>query len=467
MPFYYTEIAPAQKRQDSCQINLGESYAAIAGGWFWATFPAGIGALGMTLMRAALSGVGGGGGTKNQGTWVNGNAIMVGVASASCTRSHHSQGWPDAYWSQWWQYQVAVVEGFAYAYSGQFRFVIPPPPAGATLFSSQVRMWTSGYNNVRADSASPAGAGTFDYDIPFYNNPMPAPSYALTDFDTHEATDGSPYPSGYSSCVVTGSPIVYYAQLELTYIYEPDAPCDTIDATNITDTGGTLGSPDYPHAHWTWGIKGDNTGQDSTDGILTGLTADTWYWYKLKDFCATKTFWFKTKKTDDPTTWSASIITLPATEVWDTGATVHGLFWYKGNARFYVALGFEWGVEALDGTKIHWLYTLGQAAHDWGVNGFKMPIQMTLAGLLPDLTYNYRACLHVHNPDGTLIPMNTNNYFGATLSFGGPVSMFGFGREYVTAKKAGDDISRMAAGRYYMDKEGVFQYESYQRRKAS
>ena len=63
--------------------------------------------------------------------------------------------------------------------------------------------------------------------------------------------------------------------------------------------------------------------------------------------------------------------------------------------------------------------------------------------------------------------MNVNNHFGATLSFGGPVSLFGFGREYVTAKKAEDDISRLAAGRYYMDKEGVLQYESYQRRKTA
>lgn len=253
----------------------------------------------------------------------------------------------------------------------------------------------------------------------------------------------------------------------IEYLDYDGTDCDEIgvmDDVTLSDSGAILHSPidDMP---WEYGEEGGSGHSDSADGVLTGLTANTWYWFRQPGVCS-KTFWFKTKKKDDDTTWTAAIITLPATEVWATGATMHGLFWYKGNSRFYVALGFEYGLGTLDGSNIHWLYTLGQSAHNTD-REFKMPIQMTIAGLLPDRSYNYRACLHLHQPTGELTPMNMHNYFGQTLSFGGPVSMFGFGREYVTAKKAEDDVSRMAAGRYYLDKNGVFQYESCQRRKIS
>lgn len=247
-------------------------------------------------------------------------------------------------------------------------------------------------------------------------------------------------------------------QAWVQYWIEVDDPeCEGMTATDITATGATLHGASS--THFWWGEDSDQVGQESETGVLTGLKPDTWYWFRALSYCEEKLFRFKTKIEDDDETWQASIITLPATEVWATGATIHGLFWYKGNSAFYVYLGFEYGRGTLTGNSIVWLYSLGQPAREWGERGFKMPIQMTIAGLLPDNTYNYRACLHVGTP-----PMNANNYFGATMSFGGPVSMFGFGREYVTAKKAEDDIARMAAGRYYMDKEGVFQYESYLRR---
>ena len=462
MPNHYEEVASIQVRQGNSTTTLSQRYGAVTGGWNWAAYPPGTGALAMALMRACMSS-GGTGGAGTMGTWTNGNTIMVGMAGGSCGVSHRRKlGYEWGYWRSWWQNFECGVSGSASFYSGQFRFNIPTPPAGARLVISRVRIYEAGYNNVSTHNVS-IGGGSLDFTPPTYSRP----------------TGGSSCPDPVPPCWMGywpwwyslasggggGSYRTYYAQLELVYEYTPEDPeCKDIDATDITANGGILSGG--PGTSWQWGIKGDDIGDISDDGILTGLTADTWYWYRALSYCTTKTFWFKTKKTDDPTTWAASIITLPATEVWATGATIHGLFHYKGDSAFYVYLGFQYGTDSdVSSEHIYWLYSLGLPAKDWGPRGFMMPIQMTIAGLLPDTTYNYRACLHVHNPNGTLIPMNTNNYFGATLSFGGPVSMFGFGREYATAKKAEDDVSRMAAGRYYMDKEGVFQYESYQRRK--
>jgi hypothetical protein len=148
-----------------------------------------------------------------------------------------------------------------------------------------------------------------------------------------------------------------------------------------------------------------------------------------------------------------TITTLPATEVWATGATIHGMFENTGVSAGYAYAGFQWGLTSpVDEGYVYWLYS-----GTWGHG--KMPIQATISGLLPDRTYYYRACLHVGTP-----PM-VDNIFGATLSFGGPVSIFGHGFEYVTAKKAEDDVSKLAAGRYYMDKSGNFIYESAKHRK--
>jgi len=146
--------------------------------------------------------------------------------------------------------------------------------------------------------------------------------------------------------------------------------------------------------------------------------------------------------------------TLPATEVWATGATIHGLLHNNITTPWYGYMGFQWGLTSpADGGYINWLYSgyHNRIGHQ--------PIQATISGLLPDRTYYYRACLHVGTP-----PMNVGNYFGSTLSFGGPVSIFGHGWEYVTAKKAEDDVSKLAAGRYYMDKSGNFVYESAKHR---
>jgi hypothetical protein len=161
--------------------------------------------------------------------------------------------------------------------------------------------------------------------------------------------------------------------------------------------------------------------------------------------------------------WTLSIITLnieietlPATEVWATGATIHGLLHNNTAIPWYGYMGFQWGTSSLtDDGYIAWSYSGNHSSIGY------TPIQATISGLLPDRTYYYRACLHVGTP-----PMNISNYFGSTLSFGGPVSIFGQGWEYVTAKKAEDDISKLAAGRYYMDKSGNFVYESAKHRDA-
>ena len=57
-----------------------------------------------------------------------------------------------------------------------------------------------------------------------------------------------------------------------------------------------------------------------------------------------------------------------------------------------------------------------------------------------------------------------SNFFGNTLSFGGPVSVLGEGWEFITAKRAEDTISKLGAGRYYIDKSGNFVYESAKHR---
>ena len=340
-------------------------------------------------------------------------------------------------------------------YDVKFNIQWPEIPAGAQDVSYIVQEWATVGGQYSYHIGSPSDPSAVYIPTPSVGNgELGLPVSPV--IDPWGETNAVTSTSNYTTLCCT-------AWIE--YLDYDGTDCDEIGVTNddtLTDSGAVLHSPidDMP---WVWGEEGED-GNASEDGILTGLAADTWYWFTQPAVCP-KTFWFKTKKKDDDTTWTAAIITLPATEVWATGATMHGLFHYKGNSKFYVALGFEYGSGTLTGNTIRWLYTLGQPAHDWGTRGFMMPIQMTIAGLLPDTTYNYRACLHVHNSNGTGTPMNTNNYFGATLSFGGPVSMFGFGREYVTAKKAEDDVSRMAAGRYYMDKEGVFQYESYQRRK--
>ncbi len=238
------------------------------------------------------------------------------------------------------------------------------------------------------------------------------------------------------------------AVLWLTYEYDadPDEPaCDDIAAIEITSTGAILSSPitDVP---WEWGIYGSEDINYSDDGIITDLLPDTIYWFRQPGVCS-KTFEFRTEKDDD---WAARIITLPATDIWNIGATLNGELRYNGNNRHYLYLGFRYGISpaACTAAIIDWLYsgTFGRGRY---------PIRKIIAGLYPDHTYYFQACLHVGAP-----PMNVNNYFGSMLSFGGPVSIFGSGKEFITAKKAEDDISNPSVGRYYADKEGNFKYES-------
>lgn len=148
---------------------------------------------------------------------------------------------------------------------------------------------------------------------------------------------------------------------------------------------------------------------------------------------------------------SFAIVTLAATEVWSTGATIHGVMERVGDPA-YAYMGFQYGtLSDVSGETIHWNYsgTYSEGLH---------PIMATISGLMPDRTYYFRACLHEGTP-----PMTPNSY-GSTLSFGGPRSEFGEGWEYVTAKKAEDDVSKLAVGRYYMDKSGNFVYESAKHR---
>jgi hypothetical protein len=372
---------------------------------------------------------------KYEGSWVSGGSLTVGCEwqNASVT-SYVYLGIGH------WHF---VVSGAASGYGGAFRFTVPTPPAGVTFRYAAVRL----YEGTEPYSFVTVGLGATTYEVPMNGGGTACPA---------------PYPPDYYwylNDFWAGCHKHLTASLEVVYDYDDDPDCDEMDATDITWDGAQLHGGN--NTHYQWGVDGDEVGAESEDGVLTGLTADTWYWYKALSYCEKKTFWFKTKKEDDPTTWQASIITLPATEVWATGATIHGLFWYKGNSRVYVYLGFQYGLNSdVSGETIHWLYSF-YTSENTPENGSKTPIQTTISGLLPDRTYYYRACLHVGAP-----PMTANNYFGATLSFGGPVSIFGHGWEYVTAKKAEDDVSKLAVGRYYADKSGNIKYESAKHRGA-
>jgi len=371
-------------------------------------------------------------------------------------------GYEWGYWRDWWQNFECGVSGSAYYYTGDFRFNIPTPPAGAHLVISRVRIYEAGYNNASTHYVAVNG-GSLDFTPPTYSRPTGGTN--CPDPVTPCWMGYWPWWYSLTSGSGGGSYRTYYAQLELVYEYDGDQDYDE-DAVDITDDGATLTAFNVCEEAWfEYDEKEHGFGsphstphtsqQGKVTFTLTGLKPDTWYWYRFVMLCKGvrkegKIFWFKTKKTDD---WNAYIITLPATEVWSTGATIHGMLHYTGDSRKYLYLGFQYGPNSdISGEAIRWTYS------GYFTTG-RYPIQQTIAGLLPDRTYYYRACLHVGPP-----PFGVNEYFGSTLSFGGPVSMFGFGREYVTAKKAEDDISKLAVGRYYMDKNGIFQYESAKHR---
>ena len=479
MPYSYTEIGAVQSRQDSVAISLGPIVVhSDAEVFYGAHFPYGLSVVATNLMCAAYHGVLGGGGEKTIGSWASGNSVVSGSSGGSSRLAQWARG----------IFGTDVIEGAwgsASGSSGKFRFTVPAPPAGYSLYSAQVRIWASGYTNVSVEKVTNVGVGTFEYDCPIYSgavtiepchelieNYFSGGWYVMNGYLDSQGWNTNIWDEGGS---LSASTKTYSAQIEIVYFCEDDED-DGSDAINITDTEADLTA--YNDCEEAWfeyqekNVAGHiDTPHQYTQGLLTfhltGLKPDTWYWYQFIKLCngvrvEGKIYWFKTKPAP---ALAYTIITLPATEVWTTGATIHGMLEIAKNdfpRAQYLYLGFQYGKSSTEcaAAPVVWCYSGNYYALSNKTNRY--PIQMTIAGLLPDSTYYYRACLHVGTP-----PMNVNNYYGATLSFGGPVSMFGFGREYVTAKKAEDDISRMAAGRYYMDKEGVFQYESYQRRKTA
>lgn len=457
-------VASVQARQDSSQITLGPTRNKPAGGgWDYGYYNTGGGAAAAAFAHAAAMGASGGGGTKGQ--WTNNNTVTCGATGYGWVGHRRKPGFEWGSLRSWWENFELGIGASGSGYSGAFRFNIPTPAPGATLKKAWVTITGGGTTTIHSVGAA---SGTFEFSVPPYYGFGAAPSFS---YEMLQYMGYWPrwYYFGSTSC---GGLVVYSASLALEYDYSPtDDDCKEMDATEITWDGAQLHGGN--NTHYQWGEDSDQVGAESETGTLSGLKPDTWYWYRALSYCETKLFHFKTKKEDTDETWQASIITLPATEVWATGATMHGLFKYKGNSQFYVALGWQYGLMSdlnncelgtHANSHVLWMYTLGANAKDWGVRGFMYPMDFTIAGLLPDRTYYYRACLHLHNPNGTLIPMTTNNFYGETLSFGGPVSIFGHGWEYVTAKKAEDDVSKLSAGRYYMDKAGDFVYESAQRR---
>jgi len=387
-----------------------------------------------TLMKAAQAGLV----KESEGSWLTGGSLVSGCTDALCSLSSYI-GRPYHF----------VITGAASGTAGAFRFNVPAPPEGVSNARGIAKIYLGGDLYKVMEVPIGLGGGSVIVELPLLlGGAMPCRFHP------------EPGPWWYHYVITDGYHLTFTASLDVLYDYEPEDPCRDIDAVDTTWNGTQLIAPHVEDPHFQWGEEGDEVGEESETGLLTGLSPDTWYWYKLLIYCETKTFWFKTKKEDTEATWQASIITLPATEVWATGATIHGLFWYKGNSKVFVYLGFQWGLGSLEDEPINWRYSMW-TSEDTPEEGRKYPIQHTIAGLMPDRMYFYRACLHVGPP-----PMNVNNYFGQTLSFGGPKSIFGFGRQYITARKAEDDITKLSTGRYYIDKTGAFQYESAKRREA-
>lgn|GEM_PF-5529685 len=458
------KVATTQVRQDTCSLSLTSYAGASDGWWFWVIYPAGASAIAKALASACAHGLGSYGSTP--GSWVNGNSITVGCTSLSASLMDYPT--ESGYWSQWGANHIMHINGSASGLTGSFRFIIPEPPAGIVKsVTSYVAVTQSGATVY----TSPGGTAPGSYDHEMIFNSGSLGELTLSDEGYRHAgpfPEGCPctnYPVSLGSSSASGNAVTYTAVMYLVYTMAGPDDCETQDAADLTDTGAILTGDnccgeDSPY-YFEWGVEGsdvvnqtpEQTGSGAITFELTDLEHDTWYWYRQVTCNGVgRKVWFKTLP--DPN-WSGAIITLPATEVWATGATVHGL--YKGiSGTRYVYLGFQYGIKSdVSGEPIIWLYSGNKGP------GLQ-PIQMTLNGLYPDRTYYYRACLHVGTP-----PMNVNNYYGSTLSFGGPVSLLGLGREYITAKKASDDVSKLAVGRYYMDRDGIFTYESAKHRLAS
>jgi hypothetical protein len=351
---------------------------------------------------------------------------------------------------------------------------VPAAPAGFHLAFTNVHATINGLDWTTQPTDVVAGA-SYIY-VPaeasvngvLYNNWHAL--YQPTEFDypSHDDAD-------------SGFPPPHYVQ-SMTVWYESDDPDDPDNpfepvVIDLTDDEADIDVyNDCEEAWFEYGIEGQeivgfsSTPHQYTTGILhfalTGLTPCTDYWYRFKQICdgvekTGTTYWVKTKCTG-----TMEAITLGVDDYWWMGGgqgLVRGMIKHTGNLNFYGHFGFQF--RANDGNftlaDAVWLGTQGSESSSWiPPNPWQWPYQRIYNHLLPDRTYYYRAIWHIGRP-----PMTVDLY-GETMFFSGVSSIAGYGYNHVTAKKAEDDISKLAAGRYYMDKSGVFQYESYQRRLA-
>jgi hypothetical protein len=378
------------------------------------------------------------------GVWEPGSAIVCGVDIVNVS---------DGYYLHLGEYDFRA-EASAYGNSGAFKFDIPAAPEGSVRSYAIIKLYADGELYSEATVTAPINEGvSFIYELPLLMG------------GTVPDTSLPRAPYTYINLTWDGYHKHFSASLEIWYddIAPINPDCVDIISGSITDTGAILTGASA--THWQWGIEGDDIGEESETGILADLTPDTNYWYKALAYCTTKKFWFKTKKYEDPETHNIQVFTLGVDDWWWMGGgqgTVRGLIKHTGNANFYGYFGFQFGTSStFTSANTVWLGNQGSESSSWvPPDPWLWPYQHTYNHLLPDRTYYYRAVWHHGRP-----PMTVDLY-GATLSFAGVSSIMGLGTNHITAKKAEDDISKLAAGRYYMDKSGVFQYESYQRRLA-
>ena len=440
-------IGPSARRQDGAQVSLQEMYLPVmfvGGEPLW---PEGAGYVALSLASACMNNSAG---DPALGTWEEPAKYPVAVGPESMSAyftGHHSPPYqpplPDYFMS---------VGGSGIARSGALKFEIPELSEGEEIIYASITL-TGDKGTTRTIWVSPTSGAEFIFELPFIGSPTPWSGVVPP-----SAGPGTAEWSVYWACPGYES----FSGI-LTYLVGniPAPPCTDLVATVITDSGAILSSVLYPTAHWWYGIEG-SAGTESEDGILTGLTPDTWYWYWEEAHCPTTKKWFKTKKYEDPVTHNITVVTLGVDDYWWMGGgigTVRGLIKHTGTMGFYGYFGFQFGTSSdFTDADTYWMGNLGWESGWVPSDPYMYPFQQVHNHLLPDRTYYYRAIWHHHRPPYTV------DLYGETKSFSGVNSILGFGTNHVTAKKAEDDISKLAAGRYYMDKSGILQYESYQRR---
>jgi hypothetical protein len=429
-----------------------------------------------------------GGGLSGQYSWVSIEGEIAGRGLIPCTKTLYSTGgWArqGRMYTKRWQRGIlwpgphnVWCAGYYDDYTCEVTFAIPNTPEGAVITFARWQETTSaGVRTVVASGDIVAG-GNYVY-VPERVDGSGANWHTLVQPDEPNPNEYWDYGPHYvwNDRADTGiPPIIGIAYMELWYdhIEEPD---NNEDVTNITDTEADLEVDNECEEAWfEYGIEGQEksgyseTPHQYTQGRLTfhltGLTPCTNYWFRFKQICdgvekTGTTYWFKTKCTG-----TMEAITLGADDWWWMGGgqgLVRGLIRHTGNMNFYGYFGFQFRANDSSFTLADtvWLGNQGNESSSWiPPDPWQWPYQHIYNHLLPDRTYYYRAIWHIGRP-----PMTVDLY-GATMSFSGVQSIAGYGYNHVTAKKAEDDISKMAAGRYYIDKSGVFQYESYQRRLA-